>query len=46
MCVISHIYGADNEDLKDVYQVISIPEYSVPVWHSSIAGLERLDIDP
>jgi hypothetical protein len=40
-------YGADQDDLKDVYlkQVRSILEYAVPVWHSSITGDERLQIE-
>ena len=40
-------YGADQDDLMDVYhkQVRSILEYAVPVWHSSITGEERLQIE-
>ena len=40
-------YGADQDDLMDVYhkQVRSIIEYAVPVWHSSITGEERLQLE-
>ena len=39
--------GASKEDLLDIFvkQVRSILEFAVPVWHSSITGDERLDIE-
>ena len=39
--------GADDDDLKDIYtkQVRSILEFAVPVWHSSLTGLDRLKIE-
>jgi hypothetical protein len=39
--------GADQDDLKDLYikQVRSILEFAVPVWHSSLTGIERLSIE-
>ena len=39
--------GATQEDLLDIYtkQVRSILEFAVPVWHSSITGEERLEIE-
>ena len=39
--------GATQVDLLDVYvkQVRSILEYAVPVWHSSITGEQRLDLE-
>ena len=39
--------GADGEDLKDVYikQIRSILEFAVPVWHGSITGDERLQLE-
>ena len=39
--------GADEEDLKEIYikQIRSILEFAVPVWHSSLTGLDRLEIE-
>ena len=39
--------GASQEDLVDVFmkQIRSILEYAVPVWHSSLTGVERLDLE-
>ena len=39
--------GADRDDLKDVYikQVRSILEFAVPVWHSSLTGIDGLSIE-
>ena len=39
--------GATKEDLLDAYikQERSILEYAVPVWHSSITGVQRLDLE-
>ena len=39
--------GADQEDLKDVYQkqIRSVLEFAVPVWHSSLTGVDRLRIE-
>ena len=39
--------GANNEDLLDIFikQVRSILEYAVQVWHPSITGEQRLEIE-
>ena len=39
--------GATPDDLLDIYikQVRSILEYAVPVWHPSITGEQRLEIE-
>ena len=39
--------GASMEDLLDVYrkQILSILEYAVPVWHSSLTGHQRLELE-
>ena len=39
--------GADQEDLIDVYikQVRSLLEYAVPVWHPSLTGEDRLELE-
>jgi hypothetical protein len=39
--------GADQEDLKEIYikQIRSILEFAVPVWHSSLTGVDRLRIE-
>ena len=39
--------GASIDDLVDVYskQIRSILEYAVPVWHSSLTGQQRLDLE-
>ena len=41
------ILGVNREDLKDVYtkQIRSILEFAVPVWHSSLTGEDRLNIE-
>ena len=40
-------YGATQLDLLDVYfkQIRSIVEYAAPVWHSSLTGDERINIE-
>ena len=39
--------GANNEDLLDIFtkQVRSILEYAVPVWHPSLTGEQRLELE-
>ena len=41
------VLGANQEDLKEVYikQIRSIVEFAVPVWHNSITGEQRVDIE-
>ena len=41
------VLGANDEDLKDVYikQIRSILEFAVPVWHNSLTGEQRVDIE-
>lgn len=40
-------FGANHEDLIDIYikQIRSILEYAVSVWHPSLTGEDRLDIE-
>ena len=39
--------GVDREDLKDIYikQIRSILEFAVPVWHPSLKGEQRLELE-
>ena len=39
--------GADQEDLKEIFikQIRSVLEFAVPVWHSSLTGVDRLRIE-
>ena len=39
--------GASKEDLLDVYikQIRSLLEYAAPVWHSSLTGQQRLELE-
>ena len=41
------VLGANEDDLIDVYmkQIRSILEFAVPVWHSSLTGEDRADIE-
>ena len=39
--------GANQDDLKEIYikQIRSVLEFAVPVWHSSLTGVDRLRIE-